>query len=154
MIDSPDVHTIYGVPLSLREGDLGTVVLDHFGIETPEPDLSVWENICREIREPEQAISIAMVGKYVELADAYKSVNEALIHGGMSNSVRVKIEYFDAESLERQGTDCLEGMDGILVPGGFGERGTEGKMAEIRSARESGVPSLGICLCAGIVSCR
>jgi len=146
VIDAPDVDTIYGVPLKLREGGLGTVVLDHFGIETPEPDLSVWENICREIREPEQEISIAMVGKYVELADAYKSVNEALIHGGMSNGVRVKIKYFDAESLEKSGTDCLQGMDGILVPGGFGERGTEGKIAAIRYARENGVPFLGICL--------
>ncbi|NWF37834.1 CTP synthase [Mariprofundus sp. NF] len=146
VIDAPDVDTIYGVPLKLREGGLGTVVLDHFGIETPEPDLSVWENICREIREPEQEISIAMVGKYVELADAYKSVNEALIHGGMSNGVRVKIKYFDAESLEKSGTDCLQGMDGILVPGGFGERGTEGKIAAIRYARENDVPFLGICL--------
>ncbi|NWF36344.1 CTP synthase [Mariprofundus sp. KV] len=146
VIDAPDVDTIYGVPLTLREGGLGKVVLDHFGMDTPEPDLSVWENICREIREPEQEISIAMVGKYVELADAYKSVNEALIHGGMSNGVRVKIKYFDAESLEKKGTGCLEGMDGILVPGGFGERGTEGKIAAIRYARENGVPFLGICL--------
>ena len=146
VIDAPDVDTIYGVPLKLREGGLGAVVLDHFGIEAPEPDLSVWENICREIREPEQEISIAMVGKYVELADAYKSVNEALIHGGMSNGVRVKINYFDAESLEKHGTGCLEGMDGILVPGGFGERGTEGKITAIRYARENGVPFLGICL--------
>ena len=146
VIDAPDVDTIYGVPLKLREGGLGAVVLDHFGIEAPEPDLSVWENICREIREPEQEISIAMVGKYVELADAYKSVNEALIHGGMSNGVRVKINYFDAESLEKHGTGCLEGMDGILVPGGFGERGTEGKITAIRYARENGVPLLGICL--------
>ncbi|ATX81320.1 CTP synthase [Mariprofundus ferrinatatus] len=146
VIDAPDVDTIYGVPLSLREGGLGTVVLNHFGMETPEPDLSVWENICREIREPEQEITIAMVGKYVELADAYKSVNEALIHGGMHNGVRVRIKYFDAESLEKKGADCLDGMDGILVPGGFGERGTEGKIAAIRYARENKVPFLGICL--------
>lgn len=146
VIDAPDVDTIYGVPLTLREGGLGQVVLDHFGMDTPEPDLSVWENICREIREPEQEICIAMVGKYVELADAYKSVNEALIHGGMNNGVRVKIKYYDAESLEKEGTDCLQGMDGILVPGGFGERGTEGKIAAIRYARENKVPFLGICL--------
>jgi len=146
VIDAPDVDTIYGVPLKLREGGLSNVVLEHFGIDAPEPDLSVWKDICREIREPEQEISIAMVGKYVELADAYKSVNEALIHGGMSNGVRVKIRYFDAESLEKQGTECLEGMDGILVPGGFGERGTEGKIAAIRYARENKVPFLGICL--------
>ncbi|GAV21201.1 CTP synthase [Mariprofundus micogutta] len=146
VIDAPDVDTIYGVPLKLREGGLGSAVLKHFHMDDPEPDLSTWEDICRRIREPEQEITIAMVGKYVELADAYKSVNESLIHGGMANSVRVKIEYFDAEALEKTGTDCLSDMDGILVPGGFGERGTEGKIAAIQYARENKVPYLGICL--------
>jgi len=146
VIDAPDVDTIYAVPLSLREGGLGSVVLNHFRMDDQEPDLSVWEDICRKIREPEQEIRIAMVGKYVELADAYKSVNEALFHGGMAHGVRVKIEYIDAESLEKNGTDCLSGMDGVLVPGGFGQRGTEGKIAAIRYARENKVPYLGICL--------
>jgi len=146
VIDAPDVDTIYGVPLKLREGGLGTAVLNHFGMDDPEPDLSVWEDICRKIRDPEQVITIAMVGKYVEMADAYKSVNEALIHGGMDNNVRVKIEHIDAESLEKEGTACLGHMDGILVPGGFGERGTEGKIAAIKYARENNVPFLGICL--------
>ncbi|MDQ6982353.1 MAG: CTP synthase, partial [Mariprofundus sp.] len=146
VIDAPDVDTIYGVPLSLREGGLGSVVLEHFRMDDPEPDLSVWEDICRKIREPEQEIRSAMVGKYVELADAYKSVNESLFHGGIAHGVRVKIEYIDAESLEKHGVDCLPGMDGILVPGGFGQRGTEGKIAAIRYARENKVPYLGICL--------
>jgi CTP synthase len=146
VIDAPDVDTIYAVPMSLREGGLGTVVLKHFRMDNPEPDLSVWEDICRKIREPEQVVRIAMVGKYVELADAYKSVNESLIHGGMAHSVRVKIEYIDAESLEKNGPDCLADVDGILVPGGFGQRGTEGKIAAIRYARENKVPYLGICL--------
>jgi len=146
VIDAPDVDTIYGVPLKLREGGLGSAVLKHFGMDDPAPDLSVWEEICRKIREPKEQIRIAMVGKYVELADAYKSVNEALIHGGMEHVVSVKIEYIDAESLEKTGTDCLNDMDGILVPGGFGERGTEGKIAAIRYARENKVPYLGICL--------
>jgi len=146
VIDAPDVDTIYGVPLSLREGGLGSVVLNHFGMDDPEPDLSVWEDICRKIREPEQQITIAMVGKYVELTDAYKSVNEALFHGGMAHGVRVHIEYIDAESLEKNGIDCLSDVDGILVPGGFGQRGTEGKMLAIRYARENKVPYLGICL--------
>ncbi|PJA31336.1 MAG: CTP synthetase, partial [Zetaproteobacteria bacterium CG_4_9_14_3_um_filter_53_7] len=146
VIDAPDVDTIYGVPLKLREGGLGSVVLKHFGMDDTDADLSVWEEICRKIREPEQVITIAMVGKYVELADAYKSVNESLIHGGMANDVRVKIAYFDAEALEKTGTACLDGMDGILVPGGFGERGTEGKIAAIKYARENKVPYLGICL--------
>jgi len=146
VIDAPDVDTIYGVPLSLREGGLGSVVLDHFGMDDPEPDLSVWQDICRQIREPEQQITIAMVGKYVELTDAYKSVNESLFHGGMAHGVRVKIDYIDAESLEKTGTNCLTGVDGILVPGGFGQRGTEGKMLAIRYARENKIPYLGICL--------
>ena len=146
VIDAPDVDTIYGVPLSLREGGLGSVVLNHFQMDDNEPDLSVWEDICRRIREPKQEIRIAMVGKYVELADAYKSVNESLIHGGMAHEVRVKIEYIDAESLEKNGTDCLVGMDGILVPGGFGQRGTEGKIAAVRYARENKMPYFGICL--------
>ncbi len=146
VIDAPDVDTIYGVPLSLREGGLGSVVLNHFGMDDPEPDLSVWQDICRKIREPEEQVTIAMVGKYVELTDAYKSVNESLFHGGMAHGVRVHIEYIDAESLEKTGTDCLASVDGILVPGGFGQRGTEGKMLAIRYARENGVPYLGICL--------
>ncbi len=146
VIDAPDVDTIYGVPLKLREGGLGSAVLKHFHMDNPEPDLSEWEDICRRVREPEQEIRIAMVGKYVELADAYKSVNESLVHGGIAHGVRVKIKYFDAESLENRGADCLAGMDGILVPGGFGQRGTEGKIAAIRYAREHRVPYLGICL--------
>jgi len=146
VIDAPDVDTIYGVPLSLRNGGLGSAVLEHFGMDDPEPDLSVWHDICRRIREPERVVHIAMVGKYVELADAYKSVNESLIHGGMANEVRVKINYIDAESLEKDGTDCLSKADGILVPGGFGQRGTEGKIAAIRYARENNIPYFGICL--------
>jgi CTP synthase len=146
VIDAPDVDTIYGVPLTLREGGLGSAVLEHFRMDDPEPDLSVWHDICRRIREPKQEIRIGMVGKYIKLADAYKSVNESLIHGGMANEVRVKIEYIDAESLEKNGTDCLANVDGILVPGGFGQRGTEGKIAAIRYARENNVPYLGICL--------
>ncbi|MFQ5518768.1 MAG: CTP synthase, partial [Mariprofundus sp.] len=146
VIDAPDVDTIYGVPLKLREGGLGSAILDHFRMDDPEPDLSEWEDICRRIRQPKQEIRIAMVGKYVELADAYKSVNESLIHGGMAHEVRIKIEYIDAESLEKEGTACLAEMDGILVPGGFGQRGTEGKIAAIRYAREHKLPYLGICL--------
>ncbi|MDQ6998281.1 MAG: CTP synthase [Mariprofundus sp.] len=146
VIDALDMDTIYAVPLGLHERGLGSAVLKHFDMEDNEPDLSVWEDICRRIREPKQEVRIAMVGKYVELADAYKSVNESLIHGGMAHEVRVKIDYIDAESLEKNGVDCLADMDGILVPGGFGQRGTEGKIAAIRYARENKVPFLGICL--------
>jgi len=146
VIEAPDVDTIYGVPLTLNAGGLGSVVLEHFGLPDNAPDLSVWEDICRRIREPKEEVRIAMVGKYVELADAYKSVNESLFHGGMAHGVRVKIDYIDAESLERQGTGRLEGVHGILVPGGFGERGTEGKILATRYARENNIPFLGICL--------
>jgi len=146
VIDAPDVDTIYGVPLTLHKGGLETVLSEHFGIADPEPDVSVWEDVCRRIREPSQVVRIAMVGKYVDLADAYKSVNESLIHGGMAHHVRVEIHYVDAEVIEDQGTKILEGMHGILVPGGFGHRGTEGKIRAIEFARTRGVPYLGICL--------
>jgi len=146
VIDAPDVDTIYAVPLSLREGGLGTVVLKHFGMPDPEPDLSEWQKICRKVRGAKAEVRIAMVGKYVELADAYKSVNESLSHGGMAGDVRVMIDYIDAESLEKEGCDALKDVHGILVPGGFGQRGTDGKMIAIRFARENKVPYLGICL--------
>jgi CTP synthase len=146
VIEAPDVDTIYSVPLTLREGGLGSAVLKHFNMDDAEPDLSVWEDICRKAREPEREVRIAMVGKYIELTDAYKSVNEALFHGGMDNEVRVKIDYIDAEALEKDGTGLLAAVNGILVPGGFGERGTEGKMLAIQYARENKIPYLGICL--------
>jgi len=146
VIDAPDVDTIYAVPLSLRRGGLGSVVLAHFGLPDSEPDLSIWQDICRRARAAKSCVRIAMVGKYVELADAYKSVNEALFHGGMAAGVRVEIDYVDAESLEREGTAALVGVHGILVPGGFGPRGTDGKIQAIRFAREHRIPYLGICL--------
>ncbi|MDX8390401.1 MAG: CTP synthase [Mariprofundaceae bacterium] len=146
VIEAPDVDTIYAVPLSLHEGGLGSVILEQFGMDDNEVDVSIWKDICQRIREPEQKIRIAMVGKYVELPDAYKSVNEALIHGGIAHGVRICIDYIDAESLEKDGVSCLEGAHGILVPGGFGQRGTEGKILAIRHAREQRIPYLGICL--------
>ena len=146
VIEAPDVDTIYAVPLTLRDGGLGTAVLKHFNLDDSEADLSVWEEICRKAREPEQEVRIAMVGKYIELTDAYKSINEALFHGGMDNEVRVRIDYVDAEALEKDGTGLLDSVHGILVPGGFGERGTEGKMIAIQYARDNKVPYLGICL--------
>jgi len=146
VIEAPDVDTIYGVPLSLHAGGLGSAMLEHFGLPDSEPDISSWEDICYRIRNASHEVHIAMVGKYVELVDAYKSVNEALFHGGINHDCKVRIDYIDAESLETEGTDCLKDTDGILVPGGFGERGTEGKIAAIRYARENKVPYLGICL--------
>ncbi len=147
VIEVPDCDTIYGVPLSLREGGLGSVLLQKFGMDDTQPDLREWQHICQRIREPKTCVSIAMVGKYVELQDAYKSVNEALIHGGIANDVRVTIDYVDAEQLEKEAVEQrLADVDAILVPGGFGQRGTEGKIAAIRYAREQGVPFFGICL--------
>ncbi|HKJ82799.1 MAG TPA: CTP synthase, partial [Mariprofundaceae bacterium] len=147
VIEAPDVDTIYAVPLSLREGGLSAVLLEKLGLpHEGELDLSVWQDICRRFRGPAEEVRIAIVGKYVELADAYKSLNEALQHGGMEHGVRIRFEYIDAESLEREGLEALSMVHGVLVPGGFGERGTEGKVEAIRYAREQGIPFLGICL--------
>jgi len=146
VIEAPDVDTIYSVPLALREGGLGSVMLKHFGMEDRQPDLSSWVNICKQLREATKNIRIAMVGKYVSLADAYKSVNESLLHAGMPNHTRVQIDYIDAESIENDGCAALADVDGILVPGGFGQRGTEGKIKAIQYARENKIPFLGICL--------
>jgi len=146
VIEAPDVDTIYSVPESLHQGQLESVILEHFGLSDNEPDLSLWTNICHRIRDARHEVRIAMVGKYVDLADAYKSVNESLFHGGMAHDCKVKIDYVDAELLETEGTDCLRDAHGILVPGGFGSRGTEGKIIAVRYAREHRVPYLGICL--------
>jgi len=132
--------------MTLCEGGLGNTMLEHFGMPNTEPELAPWIDICHRIRNATHEVRIAMVGKYVELADAYKSVNEALFHGGIVHDCKVKIDYVDAESLESGDMESLQGVHGILVPGGFGERGTEGKIAAIRYARENGVPYLGICL--------
>jgi len=146
VIDVPDVDTIYAVPKILRDGGLGTIILHQFGMDNSMADLSVWDDICQKVRSPKSIVKIAMVGKYVELPDAYKSVNEALYHGALNHDVGVKIVYLDAETLEREGLDALKEVDGILVPGGFGERGTHGKMLAIRYARENNIPFFGICL--------
>ena len=146
VIEAPDVDTIYSVPLSLHAGGLGKVILRHFHMEQTEPDLAEWRAICHTFRNPKHSVRIAMVGKYVKLADAYKSINEALIHGGIAHQTKVEINHIDSERIEKEGTGVLEAADGILVPGGFGERGTEGKIAAIHFARTHGVPYFGICL--------
>ena len=146
VIGLPDVDTIYAVPLVLRDGGLGNVLLDQFNMENKTPDLSVWQDVCHKIRTPQRMIRVAIVGKYVKLADAYKSINESLIHGGMAHDVRVLIEYVNSESLENGDMSALADVDGILVPGGFGDRGTLGKILAIQYARENNKPFLGICL--------
>ncbi len=147
VIPALDVDTIYRVPVSYHAEGLDTVVLKHFGMAAPEPDLSKWDQIIKRVLEPEGEVNIAIVGKYTELLDAYKSLDEALTHGGIANNVKVNRHWIDAEKLhEEDGMTALEDKDAILVPGGFGERGTEGKIEAIKYAREHKVPYFGICL--------
>jgi len=143
-----DADSIYRIPGMLRDHDLDDFVVERFGIECkPEADLSDWDDVvAREFSESRGQVRVAMVGKYVDLLDAYKSLNEALKHAGLQNLTEVKVEYIDAEDIERNGTGLLEGMDAILVPGGFGDRGVEGKITAVRYARENSIPFLGICL--------
>ena len=130
----------------LHEHGLDEIVCDKLRIEAPPADLGEWIHVLDAKLNPLKSINIAMVGKYMELLDAYKSLNEALIHAGIQTRVKINIDYIDAEDIERHGTERLAGKDAILVPGGFGERGVEGKIATARYARENGVPYLGICL--------
>ena len=146
VIQALDVDTIYAVPLAYHAEGYDREVCRHFGIEGEEPDLSKWQQVVDRIRSPEGEVSIAIVGKYTSLLDAYKSLAEALRHGGISNNVRVKLNWIDSEIFEREDTvQHLEGVHGILVPGGFGERGSEGKIQAARFARERKIPYFGIC---------
>ena len=142
-----DVDTIYAVPISYHAEGMDREVLRHFGLpfET-EPDLSAWQRIVDVVRGPDGEVRIAVVGKYTNLLDSYKSLGEALTHGGIRNRVRVRLDWVDSEIFEQpHAVARLDGVHGILVPGGFGERGTEGKIAAVRFARERRVPFLGIC---------
>ena len=143
-----DARTIYEIPRTFYEQDVDDLICERFGYnDLPESDLTDWDNVVQSLLNPEYTVRVAMVGKYVELPDAYKSVNEALLHAGVKNLVKVQIDYVNAEELESQDvTEVLKDADAILVPGGFGERGTEGKMKAIQFARENKVPFLGICL--------
>ena len=147
VIENRTLPSLYHVPLMLRAAGLDDIVCRRFGFETPEPDLSGWEELCRRIDHPEREAQIALVGKYVELHDAYLSVAEALRHGGYENAAGVKIRWVDSETLTRENApEALAGCGGILVPGGFGSRGIPGMVAAARYAREEGVPYFGICL--------
>ncbi|MEE8596166.1 MAG: CTP synthase [Gemmatimonadota bacterium] len=147
VIESRDVETIYEVPLRYREQHLDDHILDLLGLEAPEPDLSDWIAMVDRIKRPEQgSVRIAVVGKYTALVDAYKSIAEALVHAGIANDVRVEIDWVSSEELEDRGPRFLDGYGGVLIPGGFGVRGTDGMVDAVRFARESGLPFLGICL--------
>ncbi|SDD15450.1 CTP synthase [Ruegeria marina] len=148
VIAAQDLSTIYDAPLAYHAEGLDQAVLDAFQISpAPKPDLTKWEDVSDRIHNPEGEVKVAIVGKYTQLEDAYKSIAEALTHGGMANRVKVKIEWVDAEIFDREDpAPYLEGFNAILVPGGFGERGTEGKIKAAQYAREHQVPYLGICL--------
>ena len=146
VIPALDADSIYGVPLSYHKEGLDDQVFEHFAIDSPKPDLSRWEDIQDRVNNPEGEVSIAIVGKYTGLMDAYKSLSEALDHGGIANRVDVETKWMESEIFETgEALDHLEGVHGILVPGGFGERGAEGKIAAARFARERGIPYFGIC---------
>ncbi len=141
-----DSDSIYKIPSMLHKQGLDTLVCDALALNPPPADLTVWDRLVDAIEHPRHEVRIGMVGKYVDLTESYKSLSEALVHAGIHTHSRVSIEYLDSEVIEAEGTDCLKGLDAILVPGGFGKRGTEGKIKAIRYARENGVPYLGICL--------
>jgi CTP synthase len=146
VISAVDVDCIYKIPGLLHAQHLDDIVLKRLRIEAPEADLSVWRDLVFKLEHPKQEVDIALVGKYVDLTESYKSLSEALVHAGIHCDTRIKIHYLDSEEIERTGIDPLKKMDAVLVPGGFGERGIEGKIKAIQYARENGVPYLGICL--------
>ena len=141
-----DVDTIYKIPQMLNEQGLDRIICEELRIDAPPADLSVWAHMVHTQENPQHEITIGMVGKYVDLTESYKSLIEALRHAGLHTSTRVNIEYIDSEELESGHTQVLDSLDAVLVPGGFGKRGTEGKIRAIQYAREKGVPYLGICL--------
>ena len=141
-----DADDIYKIPMLLHEQGLDAIVCEKLGLDVPPADLKEWQQVVAAKSSPDLSVNIAMVGKYVNLRDAYISLCEALMHAGLRTRTRVNLEFIEATDIERHGTDCLHGMDAILVPGGFGERGIEGKIQAVRFARENGVPYLGICL--------
>ena len=146
VISLKDVDSIYKIPALLRSQGLDELVVKRFNLDCPPSDLSEWEQVLYEEANSTGEVTIGMVGKYTELPDAYKSVNEALKHGGLKNRLTINIKYIDSQDLESKGLGQLEGLDAILVPGGFGPRGIEGKIMAARYARENRVPYLGICL--------
>jgi CTP synthase len=146
VISAYDVDDLYKIPEIMRAQGLGDIVADQLRLDLPEADLSEWQAIVEAKQNPVAEVDIAMVGKYVDLRDSYISLSEALLHGGIHTRTRVNIHYFESQDIERDGVGCLQDMDGIVVPGGFGDRGIEGKVATVRYARENNVPYLGICL--------
>jgi len=147
VITGEDQASIYAVPLALHREGLDGLVADYLDMWTGEPDLEKWQRIVERLSSASKRVTIGIVGKYVDLVDAYKSLHEALLHGGLEHSAKVDLRYIDSEQVEEKGAaPLLDGVDAVLVPGGFGTRGTEGKIAAARYARERGLPYFGICL--------
>ena len=147
VIEARDAASIYQVPLQLHKEGLDDLIVEKLSIETPQPDLEEWERMVHKIFSVSENVEIAIVGKYVHLVDAYKSIIESFIHAGVANDAKVQIKWVDAEKIEKEGPEAyLENVDGVLVPGGFGDRGIEGKITAVRYARENRIPFLGICL--------
>ncbi|TPE52812.1 CTP synthase [Maribrevibacterium harenarium] len=146
VISLPDADTIYKIPQMLADQGLDSLIVQRFNLDCNIADLEIWNKVAQAKLNPEKQVNIAMVGKYMELLDAYKSLIEAMDHAGIHARTKVKLHYIDSEKVEEQGTSILEGMDAILVPGGFGERGVEGKIRTAQYARENKIPYLGICL--------
>src|SRR5436190_1410603 len=146
VISAVDADDIYRIPILLHEQALDDIVVDKLRLQVPPTDLAEWRQVVSAKSNPDGQVDIAMVGKYVQILDSYLSLHEALMHGGLKTRTRVNIHYVESTDIEQRGTHALKGVDAILVPGGFGERGIEGKIQAVRYAREHGVPYLGICL--------
>ncbi|GAB4267834.1 MAG: CTP synthase [Methylomicrobium sp.] len=146
VISAVDADSIYRIPLLLHDQGLDDIVVERLRLDVPKADLTEWENVIEGLTHPLDEVVIGIVGKYVDHSDAYKSLNEALIHAGIKTRHKVRIEYIDSEMIEDEGLTALKKVDAILVPGGFGERGVEGKISTVRYARENNIPYLGICL--------
>ena len=146
VISAVDVDSIYKIPAMLHAQNLDDIVCRKLTLTPPPANLTAWDRLVYALEHPQRTVNIALVGKYVDLTESYKSLSEALIHAGIHTGAKIKIHYIDSENIESKGIACLDGMDAILVPGGFGKRGVEGKIAAIRYARENAIPYLGICL--------
>jgi CTP synthase len=146
VISAADVDSIYKIPAMLHRQNLDQIVCRKLALDPQPANLAAWEKLIYALEHPQRTVNIALVGKYVDLTESYKSLTEALIHAGIHTGAKVKIHYVDSEAIEKNGTGAITGMDAVLVPGGFGRRGVEGKMRAIRYARENDVPYLGICL--------
>ena len=135
VISAYDVDDLYKIPAMMKDQGLDDIVVKQLGLDLPPADLSEWDSVVQAKKNPESEVNVAMVGKYVDLRDSYISLSEALLHGGIHTRTRVNIHYIESQDIEDKGVDCLHGMDGIVVPGGFGDRGIEGKISAVQYAR-------------------